>query len=146
MDRRRFVAFAAFTAALVAVAVATQFTISPAPAQMAGPKVTGKFTDVVLKSFDGMGLPGIVQIQYRRATYNPGFKIEGEVNLGENHQELCTPARGSITVTLLDGSKHTFKAGDIFTVPLNMKAKLVTVDRKVGFRETYWSLNTKPRK
>lgn len=146
MEPRRFVAFAAFMAALVAVAVATQFTITPAPAQMAGPKITGKLTDVPLKSFDGMGLPGIVQIQYRRAIFAPGTKIEGEINLGEDHRELCTPTRGSITVTFLDGSKHTFKKGDIFAVPLDLKAKLVTVDRKVGFQETYWSINNKPRK
>lgn len=145
MDRRRVV-FAAIMAALFGVAVLTQVRITPAPAQMAAPTIKGKMTDVALKSFDGMGLPGIVQIQYRRANMSPGFRIQGEVNLGEDHMELCTPTKGSITVTLLDGSKHTFKRGDIFNVPLNLKAKLVTVHARDGFVETYWSINYKKRK
>lgn len=144
MDRRRVV-LGAILAALFGVAILTQVAIAPAPAQMAAPKITGNMRDVALKSFDGMGLPGIVQIQYRRATMAPGFRIVGEVNLGEDHMELCTPSKGSITVTLLDGSKHTFKRGDIFTVPLNMKAKRVTVHSRDGFVETYWSINTKKR-
>ena len=146
MKHRRLVGFIAFMVALVAVALATQFTITPAPAQMAAPKMTGKITDRVVKSFDAMGLPGLHSIQYRRLIISPGAKIEGEINLGENHAELCMPRKGSVTVTLLDGSKHTFKAGDIYNVPLNMKAKLVTVHRTLGFDEYYWSLNTKERK
>lgn len=144
MNRR--MVFVAMLTALAVVAVLTQISIAPAPAQMAQPKMTGKVTDKVLKSFNGLGIPGLVQIQYRQFVASPGFKIEGEVNLGENHYELCTARRGSITVTTLDGAKHTFKGGDIFNVPLNMKAKRVTVDAKAGFVETYWSLNTKPRK
>lgn len=145
MDKRRFPAFVAMISMLGVVVLLTQVNITPAPAQMAQPKITGKMTDVVLKSFDAMGLPGLHSIQYRRLVLSPGFRIEGEVNLGENHAELCMPRRGSITVTLPDGSRHTFKAGDIFNVPLNMKAKRVTVDRKLGFQEVYWSLNTKAR-
>ncbi len=144
MNRR--MVFVATLTALAIVAVLTQISIAPAPAQMAKPKMTGKITDVALKSFGGLGIPGLVQIQYRRFTVSPGGKIEGEINLGENHYELCTARGGSITVTTLDGAKHTFKAGDIFNVPLNMKAKRITVDAKKGFQETYWSLNTKPRK
>ncbi len=142
---RRKVAFFAFLAVLVSIAVATQIAITPAPAQVQ-PKITGTVTDKILKSFDGMGLPGVVQIQYRRFRARPGFKIEGEFNLGEDHYELCIANGGSLTVTLLDGSKHTFKKGDIFTVPLNLKTKLVTVDRNVGFDDLYWSINLKPRK
>jgi len=146
MKDRRLVGFIVFMVVLVTVAVATQFTITPAPAQMAAPKVTGKVTDKIVKSFDASGLPGLHSIQYRRFTISPGGKLEGDINLGENHVELCMARKGSITVTFPDGSKHTFRAGDIFTVPLNLKAKLVTVDRKLGFDEFYWSINTKERK
>lgn len=146
MDKRRFPAFVALISMLGVVALLTQINITPAPAQMAAPKISGKMTDVVVKSFDAMGLPGLHSIQYRRVIMSPGFRIVGEVNLGENHAELCIARKGSITVTLLDGSRHTFKAGDIFNVPLNMKAKRVTVDRKLGFQEFYWSLNTAARK
>ena len=59
MDRRRFVAFAAMLAVLFVVAVLTQVTITPAPAQMAPPKMTGKISDTVVKSFDAIGLPGL---------------------------------------------------------------------------------------
>ena len=76
----------------------------------------------------------------------PGAKIEGELNITEDHAELCMPYKGSVTATGLDGSKHTFKKGDIYTLPLNTKVKLLTVDAKVGFEEFYWSLNIKERK
>ncbi len=140
------VALVTILAALMAVAVATQLAIAPGSAQTAEPKMTGKISDKIVKSFDGMGLPGIHSIQYRRFVMGPSAKIEGDINLGEDHQELCTPTKGSITVTFPDGSKHTFKKGDIFTVPLNLKAKLVTADPRVGFDEFYWSINTKERK
>lgn len=146
MEQRRFVGFLGIMAVLVGVAVAIEVAITPAPAAEMAPKITGKVTDTVLKSFDGLGLPGIVQIQYRRFVAAPGFKIEGEVNLGEDHYELCTVVKGRINLTLLDGSKVSHSGGDIFVVPLNAKAKLVTVDPTAGFRETYWSINLKPRK
>lgn len=146
MERFRLVTFVAVLAGLAVVAVATQLTTAPGSAQMAAPKMTGKISDKIVQSFDGMGLPGIHSIQYRHFVMGPGAKIEGDINLTEDHQELCTPVRGSITVTFPDGSKHTFKKGDIFTVPLNTKAKLVTVDAKAGFDEFYWSINIKERK
>jgi quercetin dioxygenase-like cupin family protein len=146
MERRRSVAFVTILAVLTVVAVATQLTIAPSPAQMAAPKMTGQISDKIVKSFDGMGLPGIHSIQYRHFVMGPGAKIEGDINLSDDHQELCTPVRGTITVTFPDGSKHSFKKGDIFTVPLNTKAKLVTVDASVGFDEFYWSINIKERK
>lgn len=145
MDRRRFSAFVAMISMLGVVALLTQINITPAPAQVAAPKISGKMTDVVLKSFDAMGLPGLHSIQYRRLVLSPGFRIEGEANMGENHAELCMGRKGSVTVILLDGSRHTFKAGSIFNIPLNMKVKRLTVDRKVGFQEVYWSLNTAAR-
>ncbi len=146
MERRRLITLVTILSGLIAVAVATQLAITPGSAQVAAPKMTGNISDKIVKSFDGMGLPGIHSIQYRHFVMGPGAKIEGDVNLGEDHQELCTPIKGSITVTFPDGSKHAFKKGDIFTVPLNTMAKLVTADAKVGFDEFYWSINTKERK
>lgn len=146
MQRWRFVLFSGIMIALVGAAVATQITITPAPAQMAPPKVTGKVTDTVIKSFDASGLPGLHSIQYRRFVISPGGKLEGDINLTPDRADLCIARKGSITVTFPDGSKHTFRAGDIFTVPVNTKAKMVTVDAKVGFDERYWSINLKERK
>ncbi len=140
------VALVTILAGLMAVAVATQLAIVPSSAQVAAPKITGKISDKIVKGFDGMGLPGIHSIQYRHFVMSPGAKVEGDQNLTEDHQELCTPVRGSITVTFPDGSKNTFKKGDIFTIPLNTKAKLVAANAKAGFEEFYWSINIKERK
>ncbi len=146
MERRRKVALVTILTGLMAVAVATQLAIAPGSAQMAEPKMTGNISDKIMKGFDAMGLPGIHSIQYRHFVMGPGAKIEGDINLGEDHYELCTPIKGSVTATSPDGSKHTFKKGDIFTIPLNTMAKLITVDPKAGFEEFYWSINTKERK
>ncbi len=144
MDRRRFAIFAAMLTVLMAVVVVTQFTITPAPAQMGPMKVTGNVTDKIIKSFDASGLPGIHSIQYRRFVMSRGARIENAVF--DDHAELCTARKGTITVTTPDGSKHTFKGGDIFNIPLNTQFKLITVDAKVGFDELYWSVNVKERK
>ncbi len=144
MDKRRFAIFAAMLAVLMGVVVLTQITITSAPAQMGPEKVTGKVTDKIVKSFDAMGLPGIHSIQYRRFVMSPGARIENAVF--DDHAELCEARKGTITVTTPDGSKHKFKGGDIFNIPLNTQFKLITVDAKVGFDEFYWSVNIKERK
>ncbi len=144
MDRRRFAIFAAMLTVLMGIVVLTQITITPAPAQMGPTKITGKVTDKIIKSFDASGLPGIHSIQYRRFVMSPGARVENLVV--DDHAELCTARKGTITVTTPDGSKHTFKGGDIFNVPLNAQFKLITVDAKVGFDELYWSVNVKERK
>ena len=144
MDKRRF-AFVAIFAALVGVAVLTQVSITPAPAQMAAPKVTGKLTDVILKSFDATGLPGIHSIQYRRFSMSPGAKIEGDI-IFDDHAELCEPRKGKATAILANGAKVVFAPGGILTIPLGAKAKSVVADAKLGFDEFYWSINVKERK
>jgi len=106
--------------------------------------MTGKFTDTIVKSFDAIGLPGLHSIQYRHFTASPGAKVENIVF--DDHAELCMPRKGAITATLPDGSKHTFKGGDLFTIPLNAKFPLLVMDSKAGFDEFYWSINIKERK
>lgn len=145
MDKRRFAMFAAMLAVLVGVAVLTQINISPAPAQMAPPKMTGKITDTVVKSFDAIGLPGLHSIQYRRFVMSPGAKIEGDI-VFDDHAELCMAQKGAVTATLPDGMKVRHPRGDIFTIPLNAKLKVVAADPKLGFDEFYWSINLKERK
>ena len=144
MERRRLVARVALLTLLTLVAVATQLTIAPSSAQTTEPKMTGKFSDKIIKSFDASGLPGLHSIQYRHFTASPGAKVENLVF--DDHAELCMPRKGSITGTLADGSKHTFKGGDIFTIPLNANFKLLVMDSKLGFDEFYWSINIKERK
>jgi hypothetical protein len=53
--------------------------------------------------------------------------------------------KGSIAVTFPDGSKATFKAGDIFSIPAGAKVKLIVADAKAGWDEFYWSINMKKR-
>jgi hypothetical protein len=143
--RRRLLSFISFLVFLVAVAIITQVTLTPVPAQMAEPKMTGKIQDKVIKSFDSLGLPGIHSIQYRRFTMSPGAKIEGTV-VFDDHAELCEPKKGVLTATLDNGSKVVFRAGAILNVPLNTKTKLIVADLKAGFEELYWSINVKERK
>ena len=139
MANRRFVLFAAMLAVLVGVAVLTQAAITPAPAQeMAKPKVVGSMKETVIKDFGSINLPGVKSVRYMRLVMKPGFR--GENLTMEDGTDLCEAKKGSITVTLPDGNKVTYKAGDIFTIPLGLKAKLITVDPKVGFDEFFWRI------
>ena len=134
MDKRR-VAFAAMVAVLVGIAVLTQVTIAPSLAQ---PKVTGTITEKTIKEFTGLNIPGIKSVKYVRATWKPGAKVENATQ--SEGTDLCEARRGVIFATLGDGTKASFKAGDIFILPLGLKFKVVTVDRKVGYEEFYWRI------
>ena len=138
MDRRRFAAFAAMLVVLVGVGVLTQVTITPAPAQeMMKPKMTGKITDKTIKEFTGLNIPGVKSVKYARLTLGPNASIAPmEVNEGT---DLCMARSGSVTVTLPDGKKSTSKAGDIFILPLGLKAK-VAVAGPQGYDEFYWRI------
>ncbi|MGQ0551403.1 MAG: hypothetical protein ACT4PY_17220 [Armatimonadota bacterium] len=138
MKNRRFVVFAGILAVLVGVAVWTQVTITPAPAQeVMKPKVTGKVTDKTLKEFSGtdFNVPGIKSVKFARLTLGPNAKVEPMT--AEGYGDLCNATRGTITVNLDGGKKVTYKAGDIFIVPMGMKAPSVQAG-PAGYDETYW--------
>ena len=141
----RWLVFAALLTVLAGVGVLTQMSIAPVPAQMSQPKITGRVVDKVVKSFDAAGLPGIHSIEYRRFTMSPGAKVEGEF-VFDGYAVLSVARSGKITVTFPDGSKATFKAGDMFTIPAGAKTKLFVADAKIGWDEFYWSINLKERK
>ena len=104
--------------------------------------MTGKVTDKIIKHFDAVGLAGVRSIEYRRLTMAPGAVKEGNM-MFDDHAELCIVAKGTITVTLADGTKQTYKEGDIFIVPLGTKRKVVAADPKLGYEELYWRIQTK---
>ncbi len=136
---KRFALFAATLAVLVGVAVWTQMTITPAPAQeVAKPKVTGSMSEKVIKDFGSINLPGVKSVRYMRDTFKPGFR--GENVPMEDGTDLCEAKKGSITVTFPDGNKVTQKAGDIFVIPVGTKTKLITVDARVGYDEFFWRI------
>lgn len=144
MTLRMRLSLAGFGACLMvvtAVALATRFTPTHAEAQAAAPKIIGKVTSTIIKSFDAAGLPGLVSIQYRRVTASPGTRIE---NLTfADHAELCIPEKGRAVITLPDGSKLTAKQGDVFTIPLGATFKLVEFDKNLGWIDLCWFLNVK---
>ena len=138
MQKRRFMVFAAMLAVLVGVAVWTQVTISPAPAQeMMKPKVTGKITEKILKEFSGtdFGVPGIKSVKFGRFTMSPNAKVESPP--AEGYGELANATKGTITVTLDGGKKVTYKGGDIFIHPVGMKVASVQVGPG-GYEFTFW--------
>lgn len=137
MDRRRFVAFAAMLVVIVGAAVLTQVTITPAPAQEMKPKVTGKVTDKTIKEFTDLNIPGVKSVKYARLTLGPNASVTPmEQNEGT---DLCMARSGSVTVTLPDGKKSTSKAGDIFIIPLGLKAKNAVAGSQ-GYDEFYWRI------
>lgn len=137
---RRFAMFAAVLAVLVGVAVLTQVKITPAPAQemMGKPKMTGSMSEKVLQDFGSLNLPGVKSVRYMSLVMKPGFR--GENIPMEDGTDLCEATRGTITVTLPDGQKVFHKGGDIFVIPIGLKAKLITVDAKVGYVERFWRI------
>ncbi|MGQ0571630.1 MAG: hypothetical protein ACT4P5_19175 [Armatimonadota bacterium] len=140
MNKRRFTVFATALAVLVGVAVWTQVAIAPAPAQeMAKPKITGKVTDKTLKEFSGadFNVPGIKSVKFARLTLGPNAKVEPMT--AEGYGDLCNATRGTLTVNLDGGKKVTYKAGDIFIVPMGMKAPSVQAGAS-GYDETYWRI------
>lgn len=134
---RRLVMLAAMLAVLVAVAAWTQITIVPAPAQMMKPKVTGKITEKILKEFTGtdFGVPGIKSVAFGRLTMGPNAKLEPMTS--EGYGDLCNATKGTIIVSLPDGKKVTHKGGDIFIVPMGMKAPAIQAGPS-GYDETFW--------
>jgi len=138
MNRRRFAALAATLSVLVGIAVLTQVTITPAPAQEMKPKMMGSITEKVIKDFGSMDVPGVKSIRYMRLTMKPGARMENVPMV--DGTDLCEARKGSITVTLPDGMKVFHKAGDIFTIPLGLKTKLITVDSKLGYDEFFWRI------
>ncbi len=138
MDKRRFSALAATFSILLGIALWTQVTIAPAPAQEMKPKMTGSMVEKIIHDFGNLNLPGVKAVRYMRGTMAPGFR--GENIPMEDGTDLCEARKGSITVTLPDGMKVFHKAGDIFTLPLGLKTKLITVDSKLGYDEFFWRI------
>lgn len=138
MENRRFMVLAAMLAVLVGVAAWTQVTIAPAPAQeMMKPKVTGKITDKTIKEFTDLNIPGVGKVKYARLTFGPNASIAPMV--ANEGTDLCMARTGSVTVTLDDGKKSTSKAGDIFIIPMGLKAKVATAGPQ-GYDEFYWRI------
>lgn len=136
-------------AVLVAIGVLMHLTISPAPAQHGATgkvKVTGKVTDKLLKHFAGSAakLSSVRKIELRRMTMAPGATMQGEM-VSHDHADLCIVEKGGVTFTMADGSKRTFKEGDIYIKPVGNKVKLVAADPNLGYQELTWSIAVKKR-
>jgi len=136
-------------AVLAGLGVLLQLTVSPAPAQhgaMGKVKVTGKVTDKLLKHFDGSAakLGSVRTIELRRMTMAPGATLKGEM-ASHDHADLCIVEKGSVTYTMADGSKRTFKEGDIFIKPVGGKLKQVAADPSLGYQELVWTIQVKTR-
>jgi len=149
MASRYYAGLVLALAVLVAVGVMMQLTISPAPAQhgaMGKVKVTGKVTDKLLKHFEGSAakLGSVRTIELRRMTMAPGATMQGEI-VSNDHADLCIVEKGSVTFTMADGSKRTFKEGDIFIKPVGRKVKLVAADPNLGYQELAWTIQVKTR-
>lgn len=149
MARRYYAGLVLALAVLVAVGMLMQLTISPAPAQhgaMDKVKVTGKVTDKLLKHFEGSAakLGSVRTIELRRMTMAPGATMQGEI-VSHDHADLCIVEKGSVTYTIADGSKLTFKEGDIYIKPVGRKVKLIAADRDLGYQELAWTIQMKTR-
>ncbi len=145
MNTRRLVVVLSMLIVFVAVIWLQQVMISHAPAQHGGNvRITGKVSDKILKPFDAAGLRGVLSIQYRRFTMSPGATMRGDMVMTD-HIKLCVVENGSVTVTYADGSKRTYKQGDIFVEPLGLKETHLAADSQDGFVELYWSINVKGR-
>ncbi|MGH2426982.1 MAG: hypothetical protein ACRDF1_11985 [bacterium] len=149
MARPYYAGLVLVLAVLVAVGMLMQLTISPAPAQhgaMDKVKVTGKVTDKLLKHFEGSAakLGSVRTIELRRMTMAPGATMQGEI-VSHDHADLCIVEKGSVTFTMADGSKRTFKEGDIYIKPLGRKVKLVAADPNLGYQELTWTIQVKTR-
>lgn len=149
MARRYYAGLVLALAVLVAVGVLMQLTISPAPAQhgaMDKVKVTGKVTDKLLKHFEGSAakLGSVRTIELRRMTMAPGATMQGEI-VSHDHADLCIVEKGSVTYTIANGSKLTFKEGDIYIKPVGRKVKLIAADRALGYQELAWTIQMKTR-
>lgn len=149
MARRYYAGLVLALAVLVAVGMLMQLTISPAPAQhgaMDKVKVTGKVTDKLLKHFEGSAakLGSVRTIELRRMTMAPGATMQGEI-VSHDHADLCIVEKGSVTYTVADGSKLTFKEGDIYIKPVGRKVKLIAADRALGYQELAWTIQMKTR-
>ncbi len=136
-------------AVLAGLGVLLQLTMSPAPAQhsaMGKVKVTGKVTDKLLKHFEGSAakLGSVRTIELRRMTMAPGATLKGEM-ASHDHADLCIVEKGSVTYTMADGSKRTFKEGDIFIKPVGGKLKQVAADPSLGYQELVWTIQVKTR-
>lgn len=149
MARRYYAGLVLALALLVAVGMLMQLTISPAPAQhgaMGNVKVSGKVTDKLLKHFAGSAakLNSVRTIELRRMTMAPGATMQGDM-VNHDHADLCIVEKGSVTYTMADGSKRTFKEGDIYVKPVGNKFKLVSADPSLGYQEIVWTIQVKTR-
>lgn len=149
MAGRYYAGVLVVVAVLIGAVVLMQLTISPAPAQhgaVGKVKVTGKVTDKLLKHFDGSAakLGSVRTIELRRMTMAPGATMEGEI-VSHDHADLCIVEKGSVTFTMADGSKRTFKEGDIYIKPVGRKVKLVAADPNLGYQELTWTIQVKTR-
>jgi quercetin dioxygenase-like cupin family protein len=136
-------------AVLAGLGVLLQLTMSPAPAQhgaMGKVKVTGKVTDKLLKHFEGSAakIGSVRTIELRRMTMAPGATMKGEM-ASHDHADLCIVEKGSVTYTMADGSKRTFKEGDIFIKPVGGKLKQIAADPSLGYQELVWTIQVKTR-
>jgi len=136
-------------AVLAGLGVLLQLTMSPAPAQhsaMGKVKVTGKVTDKLLKHFEGSAakLGSVRTIELRRMTMAPGATLKGEM-ASHDHADLCIVEKGSVTYTMADGSKRTFKEGDIFIKPVGGKLNQIAADPSLGYQELVWTIQVKTR-
>jgi quercetin dioxygenase-like cupin family protein len=120
---------------ILGVGVLTQVTIKPAPAQMMGPpKMTGKIVEKTIAEFKDLNLPGIKNVKYVNFSAAPNAKVE---NLEFDHVELCNTKRGTVVVTLANGQKVTHKTGDVFIIPMGLKAKTIAFGPG-GYEENHW--------
>lgn len=138
-------------AALFALLVAAMILAWVQPEVMARPAghsgmttVAGTVSDKIIKAFSAAGISGVSSIEYRRLTMSPGARMEGK-GTPQDHVELCIVEKGSVTITLADGSRHTYKEGDIFIVPKGAKETIIAADAQAGFVELYWNINLKGR-
>ncbi len=140
MERRRFTMLGVMLAVLAGIAVLTQVGIPSAPAQgtVDKPKVTGSVVEKVIKDLGNVNLPGVKTVKYMRLTMAPGAKMENAPM--DDGTDFCEAKKGAIFVTLPDGTKVSHKAGDIFTIPLGLKTKLITVSAKDGYDEFFWRI------
>ena len=139
--RRTSLWIVSISLAFVVTAWLTQVTMTDAPGQHGGHvKITGHVADKLVKAFEHSGLPGVSSVQYRRFVMDPGSKMEGLMAM-DDHAEFCIVEKGSAIATFADGSKRTYKEGDVFVVPKGTKQTAIIADAQAGYVELYWKIN-----
>lgn len=118
------------------------FALAQGPGHGGMAVVSGEMSDKIIKAFDAAGLTGVSSIEYRRLTMSPGARLEGKGH-PTSHVELCIVEKGSVTYSLLDGSRRTYSEGDVFIVPKGAVESSIAADSKAGFVELYWNIHLK---